>query len=50
MSGTGLWTEGGADGTDRLRPTDLRRDPAVRPDLATRDLEGLAPDVLLEAV
>ena len=36
------------DGADRLRPADLRRDPAVRPDLAARDLERLAPDVELE--
>ena len=37
-----------ADGADRLRPADLGGDPAVRPDLAARDVEGLAPDVLLE--
>ena len=34
--------EGRADRADRLRPADLRGDPAVRPDLAARDLEGLA--------
>ena len=37
-----------ADGPDRPWPADLGRDPAVRPDLAARDLERLAPDVLLE--
>ena len=36
------------DRADRPRPADLGGDPAVRPDLAARDLEGLAPDVLLE--
>src|SRR5579862_2349576 len=38
-----------ADGPDGLRPADLRGDPAVRPDLAPGDLEGLHPDVGLEA-
>ncbi len=36
------------DGPDRLRPADLGGDPAVRPDLAARDLERLRPDVALE--
>ncbi len=40
--------QGGADGADRLRTADLRGDPAVRPDLAPRDLERLVPDVALE--
>ena len=44
----GVVAERRADGPDRLRPADLGGDPAVRPDLAARDVEGLAPDVLLE--
>ena len=48
ISGTGLWPSAVPDGPDRLRPADLGRDPAVRPDLAARDVEGLAPDVALE--
>ena len=40
--------EGRAHGPDRLRAPDLGGDPAVRPDLAARDLEGLVPDVPLE--
>src|SRR4051812_41954621 len=34
--------------TDGLRTTDLGGDPAVRPHLATRDLERLQPDVSFE--
>ena len=40
--------ERGPDGAHGPRPPDLRGDPAVRPDLAARDLERLPPDVLLE--
>ena len=35
-------SQGRPDGTNRLRPADLGGDPAIRPDLAARDLEGLA--------
>src|SRR5439155_6400641 len=38
----------GSDRADRLRLADLGRDPAVGPDLATRDLESLHPDHHLE--
>src|SRR5512134_2067993 len=38
----------GPDGPNRLRPADLGGDPAVRPDLAAGDLEGLEPDGPLE--
>ena len=41
-------SERGPDGADRLGPADLGGDPAVRPDLAARDLERLVPDVALE--
>ena len=44
----GVVAERRAHGADRPWPADLRGDPAVRPDLAPRDLERLAPDVLLE--
>jgi hypothetical protein len=40
--------KGGPDGPNRLRPADLGGDPAIGTDLATRDLQGLAPDGLLE--
>src|SRR5439155_14535675 len=40
--------ERGADGSNGLRVADLGRDPAVRPDLAPRDLERLSPDGGLE--
>ena len=40
--------ERGADRAHGPRPADLGGDPAVRPDLAARDLEGLGPDIALE--
>ena len=44
----GVVAEGRADRADGLRAADLGGDPAVRPDLAARDLEGLVPDVAFE--
>ncbi len=44
----GIVAEGRPDRADCLRPADLGRDPAVRPDLAARDFERLHPDGLLE--
>ena len=44
----GVVTKRGPDRPDGLRSADLCRDPAVRADLAARDLEGLGPDVALE--
>src|SRR5260221_71340 len=46
--GHGVMGQSGADGSDGLRVADLGGDPAVRPDLATRDLERLPPDRGLE--
>src|SRR5436305_1677277 len=39
--------ESGSHCADGFRAPDLRRDPAVRPDLATRDPTRLRPDVAL---
>ena len=44
----GVVPERRADRPDRLRAADLGGDPAVGPDLAARDLEGLVPDVAFE--
>ena len=48
MSGTGLWPSAVPTARTAFGPADLGGDPAVRPDLAARDLEGLVPDVALE--
>ncbi len=45
----GVVSECRADGPDGLGPADLGGDPAIRADLAPRDLERLAPHVLFEA-
>src|SRR3954454_7065365 len=44
----GVVPERGPDGADRPGPADLGGDPAVRTDLAARDLERLQPDVAFE--
>src|SRR5439155_9345735 len=44
----GVVAERRPDSPDRPGPADLGCDPAIWPDLAARDLEGLHPDRLLE--